>query len=143
MTALTLEADLAGSRRDVSCVAKLGHYGPRGLGPRDFAKRDLWNVGASFRPDAGKPDHLAPLLDFIGYELSKVGGGARKHRSSQIGKAFLHVGIGKSGIDLLVELLNNVCGRGFGHDDPIPASRMMSGEPPAGLVTIKRIGRAG
>src|SRR5262245_51755634 len=38
-----------------------------------------------FRPDPGTPDHLAPLLDFVGDELSKVCGGTCKHRSSQIG----------------------------------------------------------
>ena len=80
-----------------------------------------WGPG-SVRLDACELDHLGPFLDFVGDELFKVGGGTREHRGSQVGEAFLHVGIGKSGIDLLVELLDNLRGRGFGHDDPVPAS---------------------
>jgi hypothetical protein len=63
---------------------------------------------------------LGPLHGFVGDEFSKVCGGTREHRSPQIGEAFLHIGIGKSGIDRLVELLDNLRGRGFGHDDPVP-----------------------
>ena len=36
---------------------------------------------------AGRPDHLAPLLRFVGEELSKVGGRAGNHRAAQIGEA--------------------------------------------------------
>src|SRR5262249_38182652 len=93
-----------------------------------FAERDVmeyWmGTAASVRLDVGRPDHLAPLLSFVGNELSKVGGRTREHRTSQVGEALLHVGIGESGIDLLVELLDNLRGRGFGHDDPVPASRL-------------------
>src|SRR5262245_4980976 len=60
--------------------------------------------------DVGRAAHLAPLLRFVGDELSKVGVGTREHRSSQVGEAFLYVGIGKSGIDLLVEHLDNLRG---------------------------------
>src|SRR5262249_16925951 len=68
-----------------------------GLG--HFAERALWNrPRRSLHLDVGRPDHLAPLLRFVSDELSKVGGGTREHRSSQVGEAFLHVGIGKSGI---------------------------------------------
>ena len=80
----------------------------------------------SVRLDACELDHLGPLLDFVGDELFKVGGRTREHRGSQVGEAFLHVGIGKSGIDLLVELLNNLRRRGFGYDDPIPSSRLVA-----------------
>src|SRR5262245_59634425 len=79
-----------------------------------------------FRLDTGKLDHLAPLLSFGGNELSKVGGRTCEHRTSQVGEALLHVGIGESGIDPLVELLDNLRGRGFGYDDPIPTSRLIA-----------------
>src|SRR5262249_22938216 len=43
-----------------------------------FAERALWNIGATrmalFGLDVGRPDHLAPLLGFVGDELAKVGG---------------------------------------------------------------------
>src|SRR6516162_7700362 len=105
-----LKSDISGPRSAIS-----GHcrHSPNGT---------LWNIRAfpaSVRLDAGKLDHLAPLVGFVGYELSKVGGRTGEHRSSQIGEALLHVGVDESGIDLLVKLLDNLCGRGFGHDDPI------------------------
>src|SRR5262249_57276243 len=36
----------------------------------------------SLRLDVGRPDHLAPLLSFVGNELSKVGGRTCEHRTS-------------------------------------------------------------
>jgi len=54
-----------------------------------FAYRKLWNVSrwgcASLQFNIGRPDHLAPLLGFIGNELAE--GSRRKHerRAPQIG----------------------------------------------------------
>src|SRR5579864_3091081 len=42
----------------------------------EFAERDLWNVlleAGSLRLDAGGPDHLTPLLGFVGDELAELG----------------------------------------------------------------------
>src|SRR5262245_61858487 len=39
-------------------------------------------VTASVRLDVGRPDHLAPLLSFVGNELSKVGGRANERRAT-------------------------------------------------------------
>ena len=43
-----------------------------------FAERELWNISGSqsalLRLDVGRPDHLAPLLSFVGDELAEVGG---------------------------------------------------------------------
>jgi len=36
----------------------------------------LWNTAESFRPDIARADHFAPLLDFVGDQLSAVGGRA-------------------------------------------------------------------
>src|SRR5262249_23945436 len=50
-----------------------------------LVQRELWNIdsgSASVRLDVGRPDHLAPLLSFVGNELSKVGGRTREHRTS-------------------------------------------------------------
>ena len=86
--------------------------------------RKLWEAGVRVTCTR----YIGTIRDFVMLntiaELSKICGGTCKYRSSQIGLAFLHVGIGKSSIDLFVELLDNLRGRGFGHDDPVPASRL-------------------
>src|SRR5262245_39923240 len=38
--------------------------------------------GALLGLDAGRPDHFAPLLGFVGDQLAKIGRGAGKHRAS-------------------------------------------------------------
>src|SRR5262245_37850938 len=81
---------------------------------------------ASLRLDARELDHLGPFLDFLGDELAKIGGRTREHCTSQIGEARLHGGIGESGINFLVELLDNIYGRGLGYYDPVPASRLVA-----------------
>src|SRR5262245_43750782 len=111
----------------ISAQAAIGRLSRR-CNPGDYRhsrNETLWKVSLrvrSVRLDAGELDHLAPLLRFVGNELSKVGVRTCEHRTSQVGEALLHVGIGESGIDLLVELLDNLRGCGFGHDDPVPAS---------------------
>src|SRR5215472_4653324 len=60
--------------------------------------------GGSLRLDAREPDHLRPLLRFVGDELSKIVGRARKHSAAQVGKPRLHLGI-------LVEIVDDLGGR--------------------------------
>src|SRR5262249_60699740 len=53
-----------------------------------FAERQLWNsVGilGSLRLDAGRPDHLAPLLGFVCDELPEIGRREREHVATEIG----------------------------------------------------------
>src|SRR5262245_5673145 len=52
-----------------------------------FAERDVMEYrpdsgSASLRLDAGRLDHLAPFLGFVGDQLAKVGRGAGKHRAA-------------------------------------------------------------
>src|SRR5215469_18113899 len=47
------------------------------------ARRASVIFAPSLRLDVGRPDHLAPLLGFVGHELAEVGGRARKHRPAQ------------------------------------------------------------
>ena len=63
---------------------------------------------SSLRSDAGRSDHLAPLLDFLRDELSEIGGRAAEHRAVQVGKPRLHLGVGEGRIDFLIELLDDV-----------------------------------
>src|SRR5580704_1294092 len=62
----------------------------------------------SFGPDAGRSDHLGPFLGFVGNKVAEVGGRARKDRAAQADKLRLQLGIGESGVDFSVELLNNL-----------------------------------
>src|SRR5262249_1016614 len=65
----------------------------------------------SVRLDAGIVNHLAPLLSFVRDELAEVGSRAWKCGGAPLGKPRLHVGIGKSRVDLRVELVDDFGGR--------------------------------
>jgi hypothetical protein len=55
-----------------------------------LVQRTLWNVGRGpplLRLDVGSPDHLAPLLGFLGDKLGEVGGRAGKHRAGNFRSA--------------------------------------------------------
>src|SRR5262249_60591981 len=58
-------------------------------------------LAGSLRLDVGRPDYLAPLLGFVGGELSKVGGRAWKHRAAQGGEARLVLGVSGGGSEFL------------------------------------------
>src|SRR5215831_4839940 len=53
----------------------------------------LWNVWAELlallRLDVGSPDHLAPLLGFVGDQLAELGRRPREHYAPQVGKSRL------------------------------------------------------
>jgi hypothetical protein len=69
------------------------------------ALRNIWpRSRGSLRLDAGRPDHLGPLLGFVRDELAEVGGGTGKNRTAQIAEPSLYLGVGEAGIGLLVEL---------------------------------------
>src|SRR5215468_10671145 len=79
----------------------------------------------SFRLDVCCPDYyLAPFLGFVGDELAKVGGRARKRRAAEIGEPRLHRGIGESHIDLLVECVDDLGGRVPGCAEAAPRARL-------------------
>ena len=52
--------------------------------------------------------------------LPKSAGDPANGTSRRVGKALPHLGIGKSGVDLSIEPVDYVGGRGFGSDNPIP-----------------------
>src|SRR5262245_58512894 len=87
----------------------------------------LWNIdseSASLRLDVGCFDHLAPLLGLGGNELCKVAGRARKSSATEFGQPRLDLGIGKAGVDLGVELVDDLSRRVPGRADPIPLARL-------------------
>ena len=78
--------------------------------------------------DVGRPDHLAPLLGFVGDELAKVGGRASDHRAAEVGKPHLQLRIGEPGIDLIIELVDDLGGCVLGRADALPCARLVTGQ---------------
>src|SRR5262249_1566819 len=73
-----------------------------------------WNIdsgSASLRLDVEGPDDVAPLLRSVGDELAEVVGRTQERCATQIGEPRLDLMIGESGVDLLVELLDDRGGR--------------------------------
>src|SRR5262245_55987767 len=95
-----------------------------------FAERDVmeyWiGTAASVGLDVGRPDHLGPLLGLFGDELAEIGGRADKRRASKVGKPRLHLGIGEAGVDLLVELVDDLRRRVLAYCAAIPVARLIT-----------------
>src|SRR5258707_1513074 len=114
-------------RRGVVMNAESGSVKAVPLGKGRSAPRRKRSAGVgSIRLYAGKLDHLGPLLDFVSNELSEVGGRACKRCGAQICEPRLHFWIGEGGIDLLVEGIDDVRGRAFGHANAIPRTRLIA-----------------
>src|SRR5258705_11913877 len=99
--------------------------GPRALG---FAEQGITEHPTGFvdllRLDARELHHLAPLLDFVRDELAEVGGRVDKRRGSHVGDPRLDSWIGKSCVEFLIELVDNLDGRVLGSADPEPSGRL-------------------
>src|SRR2546429_4034908 len=80
----------------------------------------------SLRLDVGPPDYLAPLGRVSRDELLEVGGRAVKHRASLLDKPGLDNGLGDSGVDLPVELFNDLGGRAPRRANSIPCTRVIA-----------------
>src|SRR3984893_13960901 len=97
--------------------------------PAALAERELRNVSpdrsASVGLDAGRPDHLTPLLGFIGDEFPEVGGRTRKYRASLVGKPRLELGIGEPSVDRPVEPADDLGGRVLRRTDATPEARLV------------------
>ena len=64
----------------------------------------------SFRFNAGKPDHLGPLFRVVSDELGEFSRAAAMDYRTHIGEPCPELGVGKRGVNLLVELFNNLGG---------------------------------
>src|SRR4051794_9528136 len=62
--------------------------------------------------DVCRPDHLAPLLGFVGNELAEFGWRPGKHRTAQ-GEARPDPWIGERRVNFSVELVDDLNGRFF------------------------------
>src|SRR5262245_20614152 len=108
---------------DTGGLSQSGHQCPA------FAERALRNIdsgSASLRLDVGLPDHLGPLLGFVGDELTEVAGRASKRRAIQISELCLDLGISERRVDLLVELFDNLNGRVSRRADTPPSTRLVA-----------------
>ena len=75
-----------------------------------------WEIdggSASLRLDVEGPDEVAPLLRFVGDKLAKISRRKRERVATQIGKPRLVLWIGEGSVDLLVELVDDLGGRGL------------------------------
>src|SRR5262245_53507758 len=89
---------------------------------RDFDERNVMECPAELlRLDRCELDHLAPLLDFVDDELAELGGRTRKHRAAQVREPRFHLWVGESGVDLSVELIDELGRGGLRCADAVPA----------------------
>jgi hypothetical protein len=72
--------------------------------------------------DASELDHPGPLLGFVGDQFFKIGGREREYVATQVGKPRLDLGVGEPGIDLLVELVDDLGRRGLRRSNAINAT---------------------
>src|SRR5262249_45760525 len=76
--------------------------------------------------DARELDHLGPLLGFVSDELSEFGRRHRHRHAPKVGKPRLKLGVAEDGIDLSVELLDDLSGRVFRHANSVPRTRLVN-----------------
>src|SRR5262249_7661597 len=106
-------------RRSVEPTAKSRHS-------RNGCYGTLDRVTASVRLDVEGPDHLAPLLGFLGDHLAEVSGRTRKHRAAEVSEMGLHLRVVESRVNFLVELVNNLRRCVLWRADAIPLARLVA-----------------
>src|SRR5262249_7540390 len=78
----------------------------------------------SLRLDTCELHDLAPLLGFLGDERREVGRRAGNHGAAKIGNSLAHLRVGESRLDLVVEPVDDLRGRGPWCSDPKPSARL-------------------
>src|SRR5262245_2153468 len=71
-------------------------------------------AGPSLRLDLGVPDNLGPFLGFIADELAELDRRKNERGAAQLGEPRLYFRVGKSCIDLFIELEDDLRGGGPG-----------------------------
>ena len=79
---------------------------------------------ALLRLDIGARMTFPHFSRVVGDELAEVGGRSHQRRPALLGQARLHGGLGKAGVDLLVERVDDLGGRVLGGADA-PANRWL------------------
>src|SRR6516162_5356198 len=101
-----------------SRLFRLDHLVAAIRGTKDYGMSAGWPF--SLRLDAYRFHDRSPLLGFGGDKFSKFGGCHRYWHVAQLRKLCLQAGIGKTGIDLLVQPLNDFDGDALGRANPQP-----------------------
>src|SRR5262249_8391603 len=70
--------------------------------------------------------HLAPFLGFVSDELAEFRRRAPKRPAAKFGEPRLHYGVGESGVDLIVEFISDLGGRGLWQGDAMPPTRLVT-----------------
>ena len=76
--------------------------------------------------DTSELNHLAHFSVSSAMSLPKSAGEPAKHDAAQVGESRLHLGIGESGINLLVELVDDLGGGIPGRADAVPAAGLIA-----------------
>jgi hypothetical protein len=71
--------------------------------------------------DVGRPDHLGPLIGFVGDEFAEAGRRQRKHRATEVGDPRLQLRVGEARIDLVIEFVDEFVRRALGAPTPYHA----------------------
>src|SRR6266699_7311439 len=74
----------------------------------------------------GRSDHFAPLLRFVGNELSEVRRRTHKRCATQVSKPRFRLGVGEYLIDLPVELVDDLGGRALWRAHAVPGARLVA-----------------
>src|SRR5262245_39573695 len=83
-------------------------------------------ISGSLRLDACELHHLAPLLGFVGDEFAEVRGRACKHSAPELDQPCPNLGVGEAGVDLLIELVDDLDRGPGGCSDPEPSARLVA-----------------
>src|SRR5215813_3276455 len=95
--------------------------------PCGFRYRKIMERAALLRLDVACPDHLAPLLGFVGDQLAKVGGREGEQGATEtFGEPRLELRIGETSVDLAVELGDDFGRRVPGRTNAIPCARLVA-----------------
>src|SRR5262249_47295952 len=80
----------------------------------------------SIRLDVGSPDHFRPLLGFINDQLAEIGGRAGRRGAPHVDESRLDLWVRQPGVDLPVELVDDLGRRVPGRADTEPRACLVS-----------------
>src|SRR6516164_9835755 len=96
----------------------------------------------SLRLDVCRPDHLAPLLGFVGNEFAEIG---RRHwnwNTTQVSEPRPNLGIGEGSVDLFVEFVDDLGRRAFWRAYAEPDVHLVAWDKLAHGWDVRQRGRA-
>jgi hypothetical protein len=101
----------------------------------------LETFASSLRLDVGCPDHFTPFLGLPDDEVSEVSGRTREYLTAEISQPRLHLRIGQSGVDLLIELVDDIGRRVLGCPNAPPSNLAQNRPRSVGSATPPNVSR--